>query len=271
MKRFGIILLVVVIFGVVPAFAQNATPTEVPPICTEFIGQPDNVRTSYYMGEGQGFFAAGQFSRAINSYTCITYEIDSNYVPAYMGRAAVWAQRRDFPRALEDYNRALQLQPNLLAAHNNRGVVYTSTGEYALALTDFNNALDLDGDSLIALNNRAIVYALQRNYEASIEDLETAVAVAGTDSIIAQLRDPDRATDLPPVDYSQSAAQPYALLGIIYSAYALENYQNYLLLTGSSGDFRVQGAAGALESRFTFDLRLDDGTWLLLADFSPEG
>ncbi len=256
----------------VPALAQDATPTPVPPICLNYVGQPDDIRTSYYMGEGLGYYASGEFSRAINSFTCVIFEIDANYAPAYMARALVLTQRSDYERALEDYTRAIQLNGTDLSGYNNRGIVYTLQREYDEALADFNQALELDSRSVVARNNRAVVYALQGEYELAIADLQQAIETTGIDAVLADLLDPEREEGTPPIrDYDLIEAQPYALLGIIYSAFALDNYQAYLRLTGSNGDFRIQSAAGALESRFTFDLRLDDGTWLLVADFAPEG
>jgi len=272
MKRSLVfVLFIVLLTTALPAFAQEAAPTPIPPICTEFVGQPDDIRTSYYMGEGLGFYAAGEYSRAINSFTCILFEIDDAHVPAYMGRALVLTQRADYERALEDYSRAIQLQPSNIAAHNNRGIVYALRAEYEESLTDFNEALSLDSGFVIALNNRAVIQALQGQYDDAIADLESAIDLTGIDDVIADFRNPDRPQNAPAPIYAQTDAQPYALLGIIYSAFALQQYQDYLLLTGSNADFRVQSAAGALESRFTFDLRLDDGIWLLTADFEPEG
>lgn len=270
-RFFVLVTVVVLLLTAAPSFAQEATPTPIPPICTEFIGQPDEERISYYMGEGAGFFAAGELSRAINSFTCITYEIEDAHVPAYLGRAVVLTQRGDFDRAIEDYSTAIRLDPQSLVAYNNRGIVYASAGLYEEALRDFNQALSIDADSLIALNNRAIVYTLQGRYTDAISDLESYISNSGIDDVLAELTDPQRDPNAPAPQYDPQDARPYALLGIIYSAYSLDNYQNYLRLAGPSADFRVQSAAGALESRFTFDLRLDDGSWFLIADFAPEG
>ncbi len=270
-RLFVVVMVALLLTTAAPIFAQEATPTPIPPICTEFIGQPDSERISYYMGEGAGFFAAGELSRAINSFTCITYEIDDAHVPAYLGRAAVLTQRGDFDRAIEDYSRAIQLEPSSLVAYNNRGIVYASIGEYEEALQDFDQALNIDSNSLIALNNRAILYTLLGRYTDAISDLESYINESGIDAVLAELTDPERDEDAPAPQYEPEDARPYALLGIIYSAYSLDNYESYLLLSGPRADFRVQSAAGALESRFTFDLRLDDGSWFLIADFAPEG
>ncbi|NDJ60065.1 MAG: tetratricopeptide repeat protein [Chloroflexi bacterium] len=240
-------------------------------ICDQFVGSPDNLRTSYYMGEGAGLVASGQLTRALDSYSCIIEQIDSNFVPAYMGRGAVYTQRRDLEEALEDFTRAIQLSNRFAPAYNNRGIVYAALREYDEAVADFDQALQIDSSFTLALNNRAVISALRGDFDTAIRDLEQAISVTGIDGVIAVLRDPEREEDDPDPEYVFSDAQPYALLGIVYSAQALSNYRDYLLLTGSSGDARIQGAAGALESRFNFELRLDDTSWLLVASFDPAG
>jgi tetratricopeptide (TPR) repeat protein len=196
-------------------------------------------------------------------------QIDPSYIPGWLSRAIVFAEQRNYDLAIEDYTSAIELDSGLLPAFNNRGIVYTAQARYDEALADFNRVLELDGSSILGLTNRAVVYALQGEFELAIADLELAIAESDIESVITELNDPNRASDAPRPEYDPDDAQAYALLGIIYSGRALDNYRNYLLLTGSSGDFRIQSAAGALESRFTFELRLDDGTWLLAADFAP--
>jgi tetratricopeptide (TPR) repeat protein len=49
-----------------------------------------------------------------------------------------------FERALQHYNRALELKPNLAQAYLYRGVLFTSMGDYASARTDHATLLALD-------------------------------------------------------------------------------------------------------------------------------
>ena len=259
-----VIMLVLVMIG--PAFAQE---DEEELDCPAFADSSTDIRVSYYVGEGMGYSASGQISRAIYSFSCIVQEIDPTYVPGYMARAMLYTQRHDYEAAIEDFTRAIELQPSLLAAYNNRGIVYSAQQEYDLAMADFDHVLSADSGYVITYNNRAVIYAILGDYDQAITDLEQAITISGIDGVYATLIDPDRPNDAEPPEYNPDHAQPYALLGIIYSAQALDKYEAYLRLKGSQSDSRIQSAAGALESRFTFELRLDDGTWLFTADFSP--
>lgn len=280
-KLFPFTIITIIVFAflvaVLPAAAQESTPEPTPapeatpepprePICLEFRGSPDDVRIGYYMGEGAAYASTGELSRALFSFTCVITEIDERYIPAYISRAGLLARQRDFEAALADYTRILELDGDSIAAFNNRGIIYMARGEYDEALTDFNRALQLDGEFLIGLNNRAVLYAVRGDYPAAIADLERAIEITGIDDVYAALLNPEIED---PEEYNPGDARPYALLGVIYSNFALDNYRRYLTLD-PRGDFRIQSAAGALESRFTFELRLDDGSWLLEARFEEE-
>lgn len=265
MKRFVLCMMI----GLMLVTPMLALAQDDELVCDVFVGESDDIRTSYYMGEGAAFYNSGQLSRATDSFSCIIEQIDPNYVQAFVSRAAVYAARGDYDEALADLNSAIQLDGDLAGAYNNRGIIYAAMGDYELAQSDFNEALDLDSDFTIAYSNRGVIRALQGDFEGAISDMETAISQSGIDVAYADIIRPDRRGDDPFPVYDRVDAQPYALLGIIYSAFALDNYQAYLTLTGAEGDRRIQSAAGALESRFNFELRLDDGTWLLAADFIP--
>lgn len=269
-----LLLVVMMLTLAVPVLAQDqpAPTEEPPPHCPAFENQPQDVRTSYYMGEGLAYLNTSQLSGAELSFTCIIRVIDPNYLTAYMSRALVYTRFRDYERAIKDYTRALQLDGNLLAAYNNRGVVYAALQEYDKAAADFDKVLQINPDYIPGYNNRSIIYALQGDYDQAITLLQDAISRSGIDDVLAQYRDPNRSPNAEPIEFEAVNARAYALLGIIYSARSLDNFQDYLYLTGQAGaypDERVQSAAGALESRFTFEMRLDDGTWMLTADFSP--
>lgn len=254
--------------------AQDATatpaPEETPELlnCPTLEGSDRAVRTGYYLGEGEAYFASGQIDPAIYSFSC-AIQIDVQYVPAYMSRAAAYAQLRDYEAGIADYTRALQRNATLIPALNNRGILYTAMREYDEALEDFNEVLRVDANYTAGTINRGIVYALRGEYQSAIQDLEDAISAGGLEAVLTDLRDPERPENQPTPVYDPNDAQAYAILGIIYSAYALDNYRDYLFLTAPRSDQRIQSAAGALESRFSFELRLDDGTWLLVADFVP--
>lgn len=264
MKTKMILLIIALGLLALPVLGQDE---EAQYNCPAFSDASTGERTSYYMGEGAAFMRSGNYAAAINAYGCIIQQIDSSSRDAYLSRGAAYVARREFNEALADYNEAIRLDSDFAPSYNNRGVVHSATEEYDSALGDFNRALDMDSNYVPAYINRGIVSAIQGEWDNAQADFEMAIDVAGLDNIVTELRDPNRDPNLARPSYDFTIARAYALLGVVHSQRALQAYDDYLLLTGNRADQRVQSAAGALQSRFQFELRFDDGAWLLLANF----
>lgn len=264
-----ILFLLIAFSFTVPVVAQDAQEEDEEPryVCPAFTDASTVERTSYYMGEGAAYMRSRNYAAAINSYGCIVQQIDPNSRDAYLNRAAAYSARREYEEALDDYDAALRIDGSFAPSYSNRGVIYTAIQEYEQAMSDFERAIDLESGYAAAYINRGILSAILEDYDAALADFQQAIDLAGLDTVLAELRDPERPDDAPAPVYDAEIAQAYALIGVVYSQQALANYEDYLLLTGSRADSRIQSAAGALQSRFSFDLRLDEGGWMLVADF----
>lgn len=268
MKTKAFLLIIALVLLALPVLAQAQDQEEEPRYnCPAFSDASTTERTSYYMGEGAAFMRSGNYAAAINAYGCIIQQIDDRFRDAYLNRAAAYVARREFDQAMEDYDQAIRLDGNFAPAYDNRGVVNTAIEEYDAALADFNRALDIDSNYAPAYINRGIVSAIQGDWDSAQADFEMAIEVAGLDDVVTELRDPDRDPEAEPPAYDATIARAYALIGIVHSQRALQAYDDYLLLTGGRADQRIQSAAGALRSRFEFELRFDNGAWMLLANF----
>lgn len=65
---------------------------------------------------------------------------DSAPVYARLGNA--YYSREMYDRAIEDYNKALALDPEALATYNNRGMSYLRSNNLHMAVLDFKKACD---------------------------------------------------------------------------------------------------------------------------------
>ena len=66
--------------------------------------------------------------------------------------------KREHDRAIEDFNKAIQLNPDHALAYANRGVAYYYKGDYDCAIEDFNKVIQLNPDYALAYNNRGGAY-----------------------------------------------------------------------------------------------------------------
>ena len=274
----AVLCAILLTFTALSAAAQDATPaaTETPeplPNCPAFQGEPNDVRTGYYMGEGLAYLDTSQLREAEFSFTCIIRVIDPGYRQAYLARAKVYENLRDYDNALEDYNNALQINPASVVARNNRGIVLTIIGDYNTAAADFDRAINEDASYLPAYNTRSIIHALKGEFDAALSVIDDGIRRSGADAALAEARDPERPENADPVVVNPAGMQLYALRGILETARALDSFRDYTDLADASthfADYRITEAAGSLESRLTFDLRLDDGTWMIQSDFTSE-
>lgn len=61
----------------------------------------------------------------------------------YVNRGIVYMNRRDFDRALADFDTAIRLEPALAEGHINRGAALLSRNDYAAAITAIDHGLEL--------------------------------------------------------------------------------------------------------------------------------
>lgn len=91
------------------------------------------------------------------------------------GRTRV--HRSDFRGALEDFNRALELNPKSSMLRNNRGGALLSLGDLQAALEEFTVAVALDPAYAEARLNRGQTKADLGDWNGAIEDLEKALSL----------------------------------------------------------------------------------------------
>ena len=76
------------------------------------------------------------------------------YDGAYNNRGNAYLNLNQYERAIQDYNKAIQLNPNYFEAYNNRGWAYYCLKKYQQALKDFDKALELNPNNNQVKNNR---------------------------------------------------------------------------------------------------------------------
>ena len=99
--------------------------------------------------------------------------------PLFNNRGAARAAGGDVEGAIEDYTRAVELDPLLAQAYSNRGNALTKQGRYQDAIDDYDQALNLAGEVAAIYCNRGLTRRLLGDLEGSLEDLEVAISLDG--------------------------------------------------------------------------------------------
>lgn len=97
---------------------------------------------------------------------------------AYTNRGFAYASSRDYTRAIEDYNQAIDLNPAYAPIYNNRGNAYGALGDNASAIKDYDQAIAIDPRYAQAFGNRGITYQAIGDVDRAVEDFSQAIRLA---------------------------------------------------------------------------------------------
>lgn len=93
--------------------------------------------------EGNNLFEDGHYERALAKYDEALNE-DRSHIHAMRGRAQSLMQLGQSTQALTAFNTAIALTPEFGATYANRGVLHDRMGRYEQAIEDYERALALD-------------------------------------------------------------------------------------------------------------------------------
>lgn len=143
----------------------------------------DNLKTANcrllavaYSNRSYAYFDQQNYTQAFNDATQAV-SLDPNLPDATVNLANARFKRGDQNGALQDYEQALQLNPNnVLKAgiYNNRGNVYFAQKNYQTALNDYNRALNLLKNYADAFYNRGLANEALGNIQNAISDFQKA-------------------------------------------------------------------------------------------------
>jgi tetratricopeptide (TPR) repeat protein len=82
---------------------------------------------------------------------------------------------KDFKGAIQDFTKAIEINPKYSSAYNNRGSARGSLSDFKNALADFNKAVEYDTLNVDAFFNRALVKAKLNDVKGSLKDFNRAI------------------------------------------------------------------------------------------------
>ena len=86
-----------------------------------------------------------------------------------------WAQKKDYDKAIADYNEAIRLDPKDAWAHSERGSAYYEKKDFDQAIADHNEAIRLDSTNPYFICRRAVNRVHNKQYDRAMADLNEAI------------------------------------------------------------------------------------------------
>jgi tetratricopeptide (TPR) repeat protein len=178
-----------------PGVAQAAAPPEGKDAAEETTDQPaaaaapaGEAKAGADSGEDSGelsleheyhnlandYYRIGEFDKAIEHYDK-ALELRPDLLETYFNRGLAYTRKGLYDRALEDLSQVIELNPNLPEAYYTRGLVHEYKLEYDLAILDYNQALEVDPTYSKAETQRQVAF----NKKASLASYSGALSTSG--------------------------------------------------------------------------------------------
>jgi protein O-mannosyl-transferase len=131
---------------------------------------------NYVIQENRGaaYAKLGNYSRAIEDYDR-AIEINPQYSEAYNNRGVAYGKLGNYRRAIEDYDRAIEIDPECVLSYVYRGAAYLELANPGQALSDYDRAIAIDPENPDGYSNRGAAYDKLGNYRQAISDYDRAI------------------------------------------------------------------------------------------------
>ena len=133
-------------------------------------------RAAWYYNRGILYYNQQKYKLALDDYNK-AIELNPNYALAYYNRGNLYRRQQKYKLALDDYNQAIKINSDFAGAYYNRGNLYKDLQKYDLALSDYSKAIDINPNFAEAYNNRGNLYKNLQKYELALSDYNQAIRI----------------------------------------------------------------------------------------------
>ena len=147
---------------------QQIAASEAPPV------EKKELTAQGWLERGHIFGLNYELDEAIR---CFTQAILLNpSFEAYFNRGIMRRENGDLDGAIQDYDLAIQINPNQVQTYNNRGNARRDTGDLEGAMSDYDTAIRIKPNAARVLINRGIVRRIQGDLDGALADFIKAIS-----------------------------------------------------------------------------------------------
>ncbi|MBP9854058.1 MAG: tetratricopeptide repeat protein [Candidatus Omnitrophica bacterium] len=139
----------------------------------DVVGKSPHQARPYY-NLGYEYLKNNDLNPALQNFSK-AIDINPNYFDAYNNRSQVYLEQGKLDKAFYDINQAIKIDEQRAEAYLNRGMIIRQMGQYNLAIKDLNRAIELDSKNHVYYTNRALTYGNLAQYDSALKDLNQAL------------------------------------------------------------------------------------------------
>lgn len=106
-----------------------------------------------------------------------TAKVDASGQSIHNNLGDVYSRQGDFPKAAEEFQKAIEINPNYGDAYHNLANTYKAMGKNDLAIENYQKALKINPNLWQSYQNLAAIYFDKGDYQKSLEYIQKAIAV----------------------------------------------------------------------------------------------
>ena len=125
---------------------------------------------------GVQYYNQRQFSKAIQAYQKVI-ELDPTYIEAYNNLGIICQEIGDVDRAFEAFQKSIEINPQYEKGHNNLGILLYLKGRNEEALEAFQKALAINPNNIESHINLGVLFKKQGQLDKAIESYQKALDI----------------------------------------------------------------------------------------------
>lgn len=135
--------------------------------------EEDPKNSKLHFQRGLQWYQKKEYDKALSDFDSAV-ELDSKYTDARYYRAIIYDMQNKGAEAIAEYTRVIALNPKYDGAYNNRGIEYGKAGKLDLALKDFEAVQAIKPDDKDAIYNIGFTYHLLKQDDKACEYIHKA-------------------------------------------------------------------------------------------------
>ncbi len=148
-------------------------------LITNYLDIVDGDESVYYR-RGRSYAILQKREQALDDFNK-AISLNPNYPPAYIGKGNILSDNEKFEEALLEYDKALALESSSITLCN-VGILFFNQNKNEKALEYFNKAIEVDPTYMDSFYNRGIFYTRIKEYDKARDDFNTAITLEPTHS-----------------------------------------------------------------------------------------